>query len=179
MSFLNYRSIYTITYWTFPLTATQMHGSGFQTQNWYPPSLPPQVKSSPCGPYTVETVPPHTQSVSFFFHHAELDSTVFLEASLLKFLCSLLSSGSCHWPFLFHRPTGHHSHTHTHTKVCTVAKMIVLKHQSGTSLEVQWLTCRLPMQGVRVQSLVKKLRSHRPDGQKTKHKTETILQQIQ
>ena len=47
-----------------------------------------------------------------------------------------------------------------------MAKMIFLKHHSGTSLEGQWLTCRLPMQGVRVQSLVEKLRSHRPDDQK-------------
>ena len=37
-----------------------------------------------------------------------------------------------------------------------------------TSLAVQWLRLRLPMQGVQVQSLVKELRSHMPLGQKTK-----------
>ena len=33
---------------------------------------------------------------------------------------------------------------------------------------VQWLRLRLPMQGVWVQSLVRELRSHMPQGQKTK-----------
>ena len=37
----------------------------------------------------------------------------------------------------------------------------------GTSLVVQWLRLRLPMQGVWVRSLVGELRSHMPPGQKT------------
>ena len=45
----------------------------------------------------------------------------------------------------------------------------VLKNeQCGTSLAVQWLRLRLPMQGVWVRSLVRELRSHMPCGQKTK-----------
>ena len=36
----------------------------------------------------------------------------------------------------------------------------------GTSLAVQWLRLRLPMQGVQVQSLVRELRSHIPRGKK-------------
>ena len=40
----------------------------------------------------------------------------------------------------------------------------------GTSLEVQWLRLRLPMQGVQVRSLVGELRSHVPHSQKTKTK---------
>ena len=38
----------------------------------------------------------------------------------------------------------------------------------GTSLVVQWLRLRLPMQAVRVPSLVGELRSHMPRSQKTK-----------
>ena len=38
----------------------------------------------------------------------------------------------------------------------------------GTSLAVQWLRLCLPMQGVRVRSLVGELRSHMPRDQKTK-----------
>ena len=37
-----------------------------------------------------------------------------------------------------------------------------------TSLVVQWLRLHLPVQGVQVQSLVGELRSHMPQGQKTK-----------
>ena len=40
------------------------------------------------------------------------------------------------------------------------------KESLGTSLAVQWLRRRLPMQGVRVRSLVRELRSHIPCGQK-------------
>ena len=40
----------------------------------------------------------------------------------------------------------------------------------GTSLAVQWLRLRLPMQGVQVQSLVGERRSHMPCGQKAKQK---------
>ena len=40
-----------------------------------------------------------------------------------------------------------------------------LKSISGTSLVVQWLRIRLPMQGMRVQSLVRELRSHHAAGQ--------------
>ena len=39
----------------------------------------------------------------------------------------------------------------------------------GTSLAVQWLRLRLPMQGVQVQSLDRELRSHMPHHQKTKN----------
>ena len=39
---------------------------------------------------------------------------------------------------------------------------------------VQWLSLHLPMQGVQVQCLGAKLRSHMPQGQKTK--TETMSQ---
>ena len=38
----------------------------------------------------------------------------------------------------------------------------------GTSLVVQWLRLRLPVQPVRVRSLVGELRSHMPQGPKTK-----------
>ena len=44
---------------------------------------------------------------------------------------------------------------------------------AGTSLAIQWLRLRLPMQGVRVWSLVGELRSHMPRGQKPK--TEAVL----
>ena len=47
----------------------------------------------------------------------------------------------------------------------------------GTSLVVQWLRLCLPMQGLRVESLVGEPRSHIPPGQKTpqKPKTEAVL----
>ena len=45
---------------------------------------------------------------------------------------------------------------------------VTLKKELGTSLVVQWIRLHLPMQGVRVQSLVGELRSHVPRGQKTK-----------
>ena len=58
--------------------------------------------------------------------------------------------------------------------------------RGGTSLAVQQLRLHLSMQGVGVQSLVRKLRSHMPHSQKKKEeeeeaklKTETILEQIQ
>ena len=44
---------------------------------------------------------------------------------------------------------------------------------------VQLLSLRLPMQAVQVLPLVGELRPHMPHSQKTKHKTEAILQQIQ
>ena len=40
------------------------------------------------------------------------------------------------------------------------------KNGRGTSLVVQWLRIQLPLQGVRVQSLVRELTSHIPCGQK-------------
>ena len=46
-----------------------------------------------------------------------------------------------------------------------------LKHL-GTSLTVQWLGLCLPMQGLRVRSLVGELGSHMPRGQKTKQNIE-------
>ena len=58
--------------------------------------------------------------------------------------------------------------------------------RGGTSLAVQQLRLHLSVQGVGVQSLVRKLRSHMPHSQKKKEeeeeaklKTETILEQIQ
>ena len=42
------------------------------------------------------------------------------------------------------------------------------RSQAGTSLAVQWLRLCLPMQGLWVRSLVGKLRSHMPCGQKPK-----------
>ena len=47
------------------------------------------------------------------------------------------------------------------------------EYRGLTSLVVQWLRLCLPMQEVRVRSLVGELRSHMPRGQKTK--TEAIL----
>ena len=44
-----------------------------------------------------------------------------------------------------------------------------IKMLAATSLVVQWLRLRLPMQGVWVQYLVRKLRSHVPHGQKSKN----------
>ena len=42
------------------------------------------------------------------------------------------------------------------------------EEEIGTSLAVQWLRLRLPIQGVRVRSLVGELISHMSRGQKTK-----------
>ena len=53
-----------------------------------------------------------------------------------------------------------------------------MKGGQGASLAVQWLGLHLPTQGVQVQTLVRKLRSHMSHGQKKKnpkHKTEAIL----
>ena len=47
------------------------------------------------------------------------------------------------------------------------------KSQTGTSLVVQWLRLRLPMQRVQIRCLVRDLRSHMPRGQKTKTKHKT------
>ena len=44
-----------------------------------------------------------------------------------------------------------------------------IKTLAATSLVVQWLRLHLPMQGVRVQYLVRKLRSHMLHGQKGKN----------
>ena len=44
----------------------------------------------------------------------------------------------------------------------------IFRKGAGTSLVVQWLRLRLPVQGVRVRSLVGELRSHMPGGQTTK-----------
>ena len=47
-----------------------------------------------------------------------------------------------------------------------------LKKKYGTSLTIQWLRPHLPMHEDAVQSLVRKLRSHKPWGQKkTQSKT--------
>ena len=48
-----------------------------------------------------------------------------------------------------------------------------------TYLVVQWLRLCLPWQGMWVQTLVWELGSHVPHAKTLKHKTETILQQIQ
>ena len=42
----------------------------------------------------------------------------------------------------------------------------IKKNKEGTSLAVQWLRLHLPVQGVRVRSLVGELRSHMLRGQK-------------
>ena len=43
------------------------------------------------------------------------------------------------------------------------------------SLGIPWIRLRLPMQGVQIRSLVRKLTAHMPRGQKkTKHKAEAI-----
>ena len=44
--------------------------------------------------------------------------------------------------------------------------------RGGTSLVVQWLELPLPVQGVWIQSLIRELRSHMPQGITPKHKTE-------
>ena len=44
------------------------------------------------------------------------------------------------------------------------ARVRILTLSRGTSLAVQWLIIRLPMQGTWVRSLVGKLRSHMPQG---------------
>ena len=46
--------------------------------------------------------------------------------------------------------------------------LYVEKVNGGTFMVVQWLTLHLPMQGIRVRSLVRELRSHMPLPQKTK-----------
>ena len=47
---------------------------------------------------------------------------------------------------------------------------ILKRNVGGTSLVVQWLRLRLPMQGVWVRSLVWELTSHMPQGKKNKNK---------
>ena len=49
----------------------------------------------------------------------------------------------------------------------------------GTSLVVQWLRIHPPMQGVRVQSLVGELRSHKTQGQKSQNINNNMLSQLQ
>ena len=56
---------------------------------------------------------------------------------------------------------------------------IKLRFNTGTSLMAQWLLLDLPMQGVWILFLVRKLRLHMPRDQKAKTKAEIILQQIQ
>ena len=50
---------------------------------------------------------------------------------------------------------------------------------AGTSLAVQWLRLRLPMQGVWVQSLVGELGSHMPHGQKKQTNIKNPIKQKQ
>ena len=53
-----------------------------------------------------------------------------------------------------------------------ISSSLALGHQEflgGTSLAVQWLRLRLPLQEVRVSSLVGELRSHMPPVQKTRN----------
>ena len=61
------------------------------------------------------------------------------------------------------------------TKACTgqQARVVFKIQLLGTSLVVQWLRLRLPMQRVEVQSLVTELRSHMSLGQNVK--TEAVL----
>ena len=59
---------------------------------------------------------------------------------------------------------------------CVPSLLFDLRSNYGGGNEMgQWLPLHLPMQGVWVRSLVRELRSHVRRGQKTKHKTETIL----
>ena len=60
----------------------------------------------------------------------------------------------------------------------TQVSVFVKSDQTGTSLVVQWLRLCLPVQGVQVRSLVRKLRSHMPLSEKKNnktHETEAIL----
>ena len=52
-------------------------------------------------------------------------------------------------------------------QLCQVFQRIIITN-TGTSLAVQWLRLRLPIQEVRVQSLVREPRSHMPRSQKNK-----------
>ena len=45
----------------------------------------------------------------------------------------------------------------------------------GTSLAVQWFRFHLPIPGVRVQSLVRKLRSHMPKNQNIKNRSNIVV----
>ena len=45
-----------------------------------------------------------------------------------------------------------------------ISILLALKYTLGTSLVVQWLRIRTPMQGTQVRSLVGELRSHMPWG---------------
>ena len=52
-------------------------------------------------------------------------------------------------------------------------KYLSFKKQGiGTSPVVQWSGLHFPVQGAQVPSLVRELRSHKPPGQKKKHKKE-------
>ena len=48
-------------------------------------------------------------------------------------------------------------------------KGIQIGKEEGTSQVVQWLRLHLPMQGVRVRSLLRELRSHMPRGQENQN----------
>ena len=54
-----------------------------------------------------------------------------------------------------------------------------LKKHTGSSQAVEWLRLRLPWQEAQVRSLIGELRSHMSCGQKSKHKTEALLWQVQ
>ena len=65
---------------------------------------------------------------------------------------------------------------HTHFNVCSKINRGILKMLTvGASLVVQWIKLCLPMQRVKVQSLVRELRSTSFQAKKPKHKTEAIL----
>ena len=54
-----------------------------------------------------------------------------------------------------------------------------IKMNCGTSLVVQWLTFHLPMQRVRVPSLVRDLSSHMPHRQKTESRSNIVTNSIE
>ena len=54
-----------------------------------------------------------------------------------------------------------------------------IKLNCGTSLVVQWLRFRLPMQGVRVPSPVRDLSSHMPHSRKTESRSNIVTNSIE
>ena len=74
---------------------------------------------------------------------------------------------TCPWkkyPISFTRFSPHSRRSH-HLRSCLPHKKLK-NDKSGTSLVVQWLRLHLPLKGVWVQHLVRKLRSHMPCSQK-------------
>ena len=86
-------------------------------------------------------------------------------------MCKKINGGSnCSCREGYQTSTGNHC---LHLLIAFIAKINMLfnficyQSTMGTSLAVQWLILHLPIQGVQVQFLVEKLRSHMPHGQKS------------